>query len=64
MIREGGSSAGVAGANNTGTPGAVAKVVRVEFNGGDYDVDTSTDKGRGELERLLGAMGRAKRRAA
>ena len=64
MIREGGSAAGVAGANNSGTPGAVAKVVRVEFSGKSYDVDTSTPKGQQALDDLLRDMGRDKRRAA
>ena len=64
MIREGGSASGVAGANNSGTPGAVAKVVRVEFSGKSYDVDTSTPKGQQALDDLLRDMGRDKRRAA
>jgi hypothetical protein len=64
MIREGGSASGVAGADNSGTPGAVAKVVRVEFSGKSYDVDTSTPKGQQALDDLLRDMGRDKRRAA
>lgn len=64
MIREGGNAGGVAGADNSGTPGAVAKIVRVEFSGKNYDVDTTTPKGQQALDELLRDMGRDKRRAA
>ena len=61
----GGASGGASGIASSGvSSGRVASVIRVEMGGDRYDVDTSTDKGRGELERLLGAMGKAKRRAA
>lgn len=63
IIRESGSAA-VAGSNSNGTPGSVAKVVRVEFKGGNYDVDTSTGAGRAQLDRLLRDLGAAKGRAS
>ena len=61
----GGASGGASGIASSGvSSGRVASVIRVEMGDDRYDVDTSTDRGRGELERLLGAMGKAKRRAA
>lgn len=62
LIREGGKGGMGSGTSSSST--APSKVVRIEFGGRNYDVDTTTPSGQSALENLLRDIGRDKRRAA
>ncbi|WOP15767.1 tape measure protein [Ottowia sp. SB7-C50] len=62
LIREGGKGGMGSGTSSSST--APSKVVRIEFGGRNYDVDTTTSSGQTALENLLRDIGRDKRRAA